>query len=59
MYGEPTAKTLSSNSTRNFLYSEHMGFIVKNPSKQSVSLKNGLEGKKLKFNVNNFTFKRV
>jgi hypothetical protein len=36
-----------------------MGFIVKNPSKRSVSLKNGLEEKKLKFNVKKLYFKRV
>jgi phosphoribosylanthranilate isomerase len=28
-----------------------MGFIVKNPPKRSVSLKNALEEKKVKFNV--------
>jgi hypothetical protein len=36
-----------------------MGFIVKNPSKRSVSLKNGLEEKKVKFNVIYFYFKHV
>jgi hypothetical protein len=37
-----------------------MGFIVKNPSKRSVSLKkNGLEEKNLKRNVNKLHFKHV
>jgi hypothetical protein len=36
-----------------------MGFIVKNPPKRSVSLKNGLRGKKVKFNVTKLYFKHV
>jgi hypothetical protein len=36
-----------------------MGFTVKNPLKQSVSLKNGLEEKNVKFNVKKLHFKRV
>jgi hypothetical protein len=38
----------------------NMGFIVKNPSKRSVSLKKRLGGKKeVKFNVKKSHFKRV
>jgi hypothetical protein len=37
----------------------HMGFVVKNPSKRSVSLKNELEGKKVKIQCQFFNFKRV
>jgi hypothetical protein len=33
-----------------------MGFIVKNPPKRSVSLKNALEEKKVKFNVKKLHF---
>jgi hypothetical protein len=36
-----------------------MGFIVKNPPKRSVSLKNSLKGKNVKFNVKKLYFKDV
>jgi hypothetical protein len=36
-----------------------MGFIVKNPSKRSESLKNGLEEKKVKFNVKKLILRKV
>jgi hypothetical protein len=36
-----------------------MGFIVKNPPKRSVSLKNGLKEKKVKFNLKKLYFKDV
>jgi hypothetical protein len=36
-----------------------MEFIVKNPPKRSVSLKNGFERKKVKFNVKKLYFKHV